>query len=659
MSKMFFEYYNGKYCRIPRNLTAELPSPNHILEYWVFKDTKINKYLKHVESEPGKPGYSFTADSHRDTDIVCIIPGGIGFSDMPEHSEDPNEVTLEYLGKDNIKLIPYFREIMWLNINGSKVYCDQRTTWDKFTIKALDTIPEIPEGKIWDGYYLESRKVDGNTVFQDWEAGSTIETRFKDRIFLKKFYVQDGHSEAGEIVEVTPNSSYKLNEKSPEGFEIDKISLDLDGEEVVTDTIEIKNFDISIFIHLTPYFTLNFVSIPEGLSITKRMLRGSVLESAPEELVMDKYELERLYINKDIVEFPYTVTENALITAKFTRPKKFSIFLQDPFKEIPGEYDTDKDVYHFYDIPTHNYVAGLEISASWRKYVFMIDKDNHLEIKADLILNNKTYNWLRAEPIDWIVYPTYVFDGEIVNGEKQVEITIPYSREKGCYYEPVSLEHYQYGDFEEPLDEVALTSRIYSNPMCTNAVINPTINGNDVFVSYTNGKIVLPPAYLAMDRKRTMNLDIGFTDTGVIEPKHWEIGTDQSITLSTDKFTEFTPPKDKVLKHFIYLNPYNGEERIYKLGEELKMEWSYTLTPIWSDPITATFIIDENDPEKNHVITADNCHSFTFSIPNIQPVKEGYAFIGWVGLPAVGNEFTITESTTFEPIWEPIQLLEV
>lgn len=660
MSKMHFEYYDGKYCKIPSNLYAEPISPNHKLEYWVFKNKDTNKFLKCVESELGIPSYSFTADSHKDEDIVCIVPGGIGFSNMCESSEDPEEITLEYLGKDNVVLIPYFREVMWVKIDGKKVYNDNRSTWDKFCVSALDDIPVIPPGKVWDGYYMGDTKVDGMFVFEEWMAGCNIESRFHDQVQVNIIYMLKG-KEHDRIIrsvkyggEITVNIPYEDNihyQSSTKAYK-DEHCL-IKSDDIITPTE-----NTNIYIELTKIHKISLINKSLGYAENDYVLDGTpygTFETGKPTLY--GYNFEGLYQDEDMYNkynLPMIVNRDMTIYVNFVRNEEYTINIKG--KDFTGYYDKNSDSYFIELMDVDPTFVGLNVSILLDEILIkpgrvLGQSYAVLQIPARYTVSS-VMTPIFAKPLTWKILPSYIQDGKLVPYVDPIELEIPYNTTLGSYYSPISLPKFEHDDFEEPDSHLALSGRVFMDNGCTRKVVSPEIEGNAVYASYTGRPdFSLPDAFLKVDRKPSMTVSIIDTGSGDINPKEFIVATDQVLKLSKDKF-EITNPEGKVFSHFSYTNPYTKKEKTVHLPSELVAEWSYQLITHWSDPVKAILIVDKDDRSQDIVYTADNPDKLEFTIPNIQPVKEGYFFVGWSGLPEVGEQFTITETTEFEPIWE-------
>ena len=662
MSKMHFEYYDGKYCKIPSNLYAEPISPNHKLEYWVFRNKDTNKYLKCVESELGIPSYSFTADSHKDEDIVCVVPGAIGLSNMLESSEDPEEVTLEYLGKDNVELVPYFKEIMWVKIDGKKVYNDNRSTWDKFCISALDNVPEvIPPGKVWDGYYMGDTKVDGMFVFEEWMAGCNIESRFHDEVTVDIVYV-DGR--AKEIDRITRKVKYGseitvyIPYENSEYFTGGNVYKD-ENCLVKCDEIIYPTENTTVYIKVTKIHKITLLNNKVGFRRYDYVMDGDSYGEFPkgDAPSLFAFNYEGLYQDEEFCNkysVPMMIFNDKTFYVNFVRDEEMTLEISG--KEFVGYYDKDSDSYFIELMDVDPTFVGLHISIIFDEVFIKPGRvlgEEYTVLKIPANYKHCIITPQFAAPIKWRILPTYVADGRLIPYVNPIEVDIPYSNIAGSYYAPISLPKFEYGDFEEPDSHVALSGRVFMDNTCTRNVVSPEIVGNSVYASYSSlRRTTLPMCYLKVDRKPTMTPRITDVGSGDIEPKEFIVGTDQTLKLNKEMFT-ITNPEGKVFEKFSYTNPYTKKEHEFKLPFELKVEWSYQLMAHWTDPVKATLIVDEEDRSKDIVFTSDNAEELEFTIPNITPTKEGYFFVGWSGLPDIGEQFTITESQEFYPIWEP------
>lgn len=658
MNKMHFEYYDGKYCKIPENLYADPISPNHKLEYWVFRNKDTNKYLKQEENELGVPSFSFSADSHKDENIVCVVPGGIGLSSMLESSEDPEEVTLDYLGKDNIELIPYFKEIMWVKIDGKKVYNDNRSTWDKFCISELGKIPEIPEGKVWDGYYMGDTKVDDMFVFEEWMAGCNIVSKFHDEVTVNIIYMNRG-TEIDRLTktikygsEITVNIPYKNNRyKSSDHVYKDEHCM------IKCDNIIYPKENTNVYIEVTKIHEITLLNEDLEFKRIDYIIDGSVYGDYPENNspFMFGYNYEGLYqdakfANKYTV--PMVINKDRIFYVNFVRDEDIKISIKD--KEFVGFYDKNSDSYFVELMDVDSSFVGIRVSVILDEILIKPGRvigQPYTVLQIPASYKSCVITPVFAKDITWKILPTYVKDGKLVPYVNPIEVEIPYSNISGSYYAPVSLPKFEYGDYEEPDSQIALSGRVFMDNGCSRKVVSPEIIGNSVYADWIGDNTTLPHCYLKVDRKPNMNIHIIDVGSGDIEPKEFIVGTDQTLKLSKDDF-EITNPEGKVFSHFSYTNPYTKKEKEVKLPCELVAEWSYQLIAHWADPVKATLIVDEDNRSQDIIFTADNPDKLEFTIPNIQPVKEGYIFIGWSGLPDVGEQFTITESTEFIPIWE-------
>lgn len=662
MSKMHFEYYDGKYCKIPSNLYAEPISPNHKLEYWVFRNKDTNKYLKCVESELGIPSYSFTADSHKDDDIVCVVPGAIGLSNMLESSEDPEEVTLEYLGRDNVELVPYFKEIMWVKIDGKKVYNDNRSTWDKFCISALDDVPEvIPPGKVWDGYYMGDTKVDGMFVFEEWMAGCNIESRFHDEVTVDIVYVDGRAKEIDRITrkvkygsEITVYIPYENKEYFTGGNVYKDEHCLIKGEEIIYPTE-----NTTVYIKVTKIHKITLLNNKVGFRRYDYVMDGEKYGEFPkgDAPSLFAYNYEGLYQDEDFYNkysVPMTIFNDKTFYVNFVRDEEMSLEISG--KEFVGYYDKSSDSYFIELMDVDPTFVGIHVSMVFDEVFIKPGRvlgHEYTVLKVPATYKHCIITPQFAAPIKWRILPTYVADGRLIPYVNPIEVDIPYSTIAGSYYAPISLPKFEYGDFEEPDSHLALSGRVFMDNACTRNVVSPEIVGNAVYASYSSLRpTTLPMCYLKVDRKPTMTPRIIDVGSGDIEPKEFIVGTDQTLKLTKDMFT-ITNPDGKVFEKFSYTNPYTKKEHEFKLPYELKVEWSYQLMAHWTDPVKATLIVDEEDRTKDIVYVSDNAESLGFTIPNITPTKEGYFFVGWSGLPDVGEQFTINSSQEFYPIWEP------
>lgn len=658
MSKMHFEYYDGKYCKIPSSLYAEPISPNHKLEYWVFRNKDTSKYLKCVESELGIPSYSFTANSHKDEDIVCVVPGAIGLSNMLESSEDPEEVTLEYLGRDNVELIPFFKEVLWVKIDGRKVYNDNGSTWDKFCISELGKIPEIPEGKVWNGYYMGDTKVDEMFVFEEWMAGCNIVSKFHDEVTVNIIYVTRGM----EIDRITRKVKYgsSINVYIPynnkdyfteEGVYKDEHCL-IKCEETISPT---ENTDV--YVEVTKIHKVTLVNDKVAFKRIDYVVDGSTYGDYPkgDAPSMFGYNFEGLYQDPKFANkysVPMIINKDRTLYVNFVRDEEIRLNIKD--KEFVGFYDKNTDSYFIELMDVDPSFVGVQIDISFDEIFIKPGRvigQGYTVLQIPATYKLCTIKPVFAKNINWRILPTYIKDGKLIPYVDPIDVEIPYSNVSGSYYTPVSLPKFEYGDFEEPDSQIALSGRVFMDNSCTRNVISPEIIGNSVYANWVGDKTSLPQCYLKVDRKPTMNIRIIDVGSGDIEPKEFIVGTDQVLKLAKDDF-EITNPDGKVFSHFSYTNPYTKKEKEIKLPCELVAEWSYQLITHWANPVKATLIVDEEDRSQDIVFVSDNPDKLEFTIPNIQPVKEGYIFVGWSGLPDVGEQFTITESTEFTPIWE-------
>lgn len=656
MSKMFFEYFDGKYCKIPDNLKAEPKDEYHKLSYWVFRDTTTGKFMKHINGD-GVHSYAFTADSHKDDDIVCVNAGTI-LDDLKESSEDPNEVTLEYLGKDNIELIPYFREVMWVKIDGKKVYNSNGSTWDKFCINELEFPPEIPEGKVWDGYYMGDTKVDEMFVFEEWMAGCNIVSKFHNEVTINIIYMSRGI----EVDRITRTSKYgsAITVNIPynnQDYQSGNTVYKDENCMIESDNIIYPKENTNVYIEVTKIHKITLVNDKLGFERVDRVLDGSTYGDYPKGDAPSYfgYNFEGLYQDPRFgnkYSVPMIINKDRTIYVNFVRDDEMSITIQD--REFVGFYDKNSDSYFIELMDVTPSFVGLRVSITFDEILIKPGRVigqpyTVLQIPADY--KHCVLTPVFAKSINWRILPTYVKDGKLVPYVDPIDVEIPYSNISGSYYAPVSLPKFEYDDFEEPDSQIALSGRVFMDNACTRNVVSPEIVGNSVYASWAGNFTTLPQCYLKVDRKPTMNIRIIDVGSGDIEPKEFIVGTDQILKLSKEDL-EITNPEGKVFSHFTYTNPYTKKEVTVKLPCEIMAEWSYQLITHWADPVKATLIVDKDDRSQDIVFVADNPDKLEFTIPNIQPVKDGYFFVGWSGLPDVGEQFIITETTEFEPIWE-------
>ena len=661
MKKLYFEYYDGKYCKIPTDLHADPISPNHKLEYWVFRNKDTNKYLKCVESELGVPSYSFTADSHKDDDIVCIVPGGIGLSNMLESSEDPEEITLEYLGRDNVELIPYFKEIMWVKIDGKKVYNDNRTTWDKFCVSALNIIPPIPEGKVWDGYYMGSQKVDGDFVFAEWMAGCNIESRFHDQVNVTTVYMVRGKEFDRKVVtvmygeEVFVNIPYKDQErfKSSEfAYKDEGCTIKIEGSIKPTE-------HVTVYMELTKIHEITLINKALGYAKNDHVLDGRLYGDFQDGTpALFGFNYEGLYRDEKFHEkyqLPMIINRNMTFYVNFVREDTFTLRID--YVDYIGEYNKLDDTYVFELKDIDDSFVGIRVSDLFNE---LLIKPGHVLGESYVVLQlpakysvGVKLEPVFAEPLTWKLLPTFAKNGKLIPYVNPIEVEIQYNTYLGSYYAPISLPKIEFGDYEEPDSQIALTGRVFMDNGCTRTVVSPTIEGNNVYAGYTaRPDFTLPDAHLKLDRKPSMSPTIIDTAGGEIEPREFIVATDQILKLSKEMFT-MTPPEGKVFDKFSYTDPYTNVRKEFKLPYDLKVEYSYNIITHWDYPIQAILIVDEGDRDKDIIFTGDNTDELEFTIPHVYPKKDGWIFVGWSGLPERGEIFKIKETEEFYPIWEP------
>lgn len=655
MNKLFFEYYDGKYCKIPDNLKYEgqMP-PHHKLEFWVFKDKNTGKFLKWTNPDDLETAgdLSFTADTHTDNDIFVVTAGAI-LNDLEEHNDNPAIVTLETLSKENIVLLPYIREVLCVFIDGTKAYSTTENTFGKFMIKELANIPEIPENKVWDGYYMGETKVDEEFIFSEWMAGSTIISKFHDTCKVNIHYIANNIEVSKETLEFKYNTKAELHKDiSDETYEtLEEVYSNIECTEIIENTTPIIKENIDVYIKVSKKYTVTIINEEVEYRSEHIVLDGETL-TLPQDPHTDGYIYTGLFKDPFCKEpADLVITSNITLYAGFTRDNEFTLRIDG--KEYVGIYQSDLDVYKFYMIEIADDLVGVRVKNKDTDYVIKIDKLGVLSIPAKYKFIG-TVTPEHAKPVKWNIYPCYALDGQILGQGDPIVVEIPYDRKFQKYAIDLNMDRVEIGDYSEPDIELGFGGRAFANPMCTRDVVSPSILGNHISADYGDGSpVYLPDAFLKLDRKRIMTVSFtSITDGGDIYPREFIVGRDQNLTLKRSMFQTIINPVGKVIDKFVYTHPYTKKRHEVKFGDTIKVEYSYNLHTIWNEPVKAIFIIDEDDRSQDVIIYSDNCDSLAFHAPNIADyTKPGATLIGWTGAPSSDYPLLIHSTQEYHPIW--------
>ena len=693
-SKIYLEYYNGKYCKFPDNITCQnTHGDNFVLAGWVVYNKSTSKFLTfNKDMDPVYSGFIFNGEGSVSgiKDLVILEPGSTVLENMEVNNDEPHDhSTLSDLQSSDIEFKPLFREKLWVKITSKrlgdsiKVYNSDSAIIGsgKFTIKELGDNDLDKSGYIWQGYFLGNKKVDANTVFEESEAGSHIVSIYKSKPVLtimwkdekvKEISVDPGEFEIGRLpVKHGYQFEGVYNNPNCEG---DKLSI----LNITEDTTLYAKYSKEVYIPV--YVNNNIVDLIHGYEGYNAQ---SSIEYVRSELVMYNCDVDGFYYDETYqasIGDPFILPDqDKRIYVKCKPKEQINVTVRDfilnqsssetviPSYVITGVYNAETESYVFRDIKWRVNDYGF-IEFGSREHV--IDYSKFYRAKRDehglyISINHKDTYALElipkyAKDIQWriknVLYNPINMTGSIMSNTEFDEIfTIPFDTESGNkYFSSITLNKYDNGDFIEKDSELALDGRVFSDINCTTKILSPVLDGNNVELYYFGSDdIKLPIGYRKVDKKDNMSLRIVDCGEGKIEPNSFIISTGQTITLNKNMFNCINAPEGLVFSHFSYTRPDEDRERNINIGDDLIMDRSIDMIAHWDKPITATFMVDG---KLHQELISDNPNEFTFTLPAM-PYKPNYAFQGWDNTDKTSGEITIKESTVFNAVFYPVDLL--
>lgn len=679
MSKRsFFEYYRGKYCKLASDLVPEEQYPDAKFLHWLVYHPVLKKYLQIKPTNPTYLGFVFGADKHNDKDVLKLVPGSTLLYFMADKSDEEDREYATMTDLKDCQLVPYFKEILWMNVDGEKVMSDQREPEGEFTIAALDHPPKyIPKGSLWMGYYLGSQKVDGKTAFLEGMAGGNIRSEYKSKVNVCGYFVLDGQPELYLKRLVNPGSNITIEPTPPSGYKITKITTDLAGENPIQpDNIDVGDLDVDIYFHLDPYLSISIVSLPMADTKTLTVLRGSAIVEAPKMPAIDGYEFDDFYLDEDCntsVSFPLVPDDSMIIYAKYHRPRLAKVVSQG--RVIVFNYNHKEDAYISHDIAYIDHLVGCKVMDTDGKLKIVVPKTIEgrltLTVSPSMIFGDalEAFNLIIAPTLTWRIHKVHEASGMAVNNAQDVIINIDYDTVQRRYYAYTDIDDQVHTDLVEVSAGKGLASRVYADPRGLNKPTNPIVVGNEItaYYDYDNPNMTLPDGYILM--KRVPEMHVHVKDMNLVElerlgvskediskivkvPEYWTVETDGDFCISSDKFSKMNIPKEYGVTSVSYIDPLTKIEYRVLANDIMMVRWSYGLKLHWGESLKATLVIDETDPSKDIIIQDGSTKLLTFYVPKVEEKREdGRRLIGWYGLPSVGSRVEIATSTRYLPIY--------
>lgn len=692
-SKIYLEYYNGKYCKFPDNISCvNTHGENFLLAGWVVYNKSTSKFLTfNKDMDPVHSGFMFNGEGGISSikNLVILKPGSTMLESMQVSNEEEHEyITLSELQSSDIEFKAFFREKLWIKVTsdrlgeGVKIYNSDNSIIGsgEFTIKELDT-PDINKvGHIWQGYFLGNKKVDGQTVFEEREAGSHIISTYKAKPILTIMWKEEKLRETAvdigevEIGRLPVKHGYDFGGvyDNPE-FKGDPIT----SINITEDTTLYTKYNKEVYVSVYLDSMIDLIHGYEGTAAQ------SSIDCVKQELDMYNFEVEGFFCEKTYetpINDPFILPDHDMkIYAKCKPKNSIEVNVREftpnhsneevviPSHKITGSYDFETKSYIFRDVKWRVKDYGfIEFGAREKG----VDYSKFYRAKKDgdgfyvSIPHKETYILelvpKYAKDLEWkiknVVYNPITMIGSVMTSKEFDEMfVIPFSTEYGNRYRtPISMSKYDEGDFIEFDSELGLSGRVFSDMNCTTKVLSPTIDGNNVELMYFGyDNIELPVCYRKISKKPTMNLNIVDSGNGTVSPTSFIVTTDQTITLKRDMFTALKGNDGLVFSHFTYTKPGELKEKSIKLGDDLIMDRSLDMIAHWDKPIKATFMVDGKIYQE---MISDDPREFTFTLP-IMPYKPKHAFEGWDNTEEVAGKITIKEDTVFNAIFYPVDLL--
>lgn len=589
--KLYLEFYNNKYCRIPTNLTSpENPGVNYTLAYWIIRKISSNQLLTKTTADPVESGFLFKAVDREDSSVLHLQPGDTTLSDMLTDSETAVDyVTLKDLGDSDIDIQPVFKEHMWISMDldgtKTKVYNEAGKWNGTFSVTALNTVPAAKEGYVWDGWYFGNTKVDGSYVFQEREAGMTITGVYNE---LQAIVVMNGSNEIYSGSQII-GSTFTPTDVTVPGFRLEGYYTDSAFTNKLTFPITIDG-PVTIYAKYIEQVTAILYSDVDMGELERKVMDIGTEWTPATPTAPELGYIAFKYVVKDTeteVTFPYVCDSNVELVIQWTREQVANITVGGT-NYPSNRYTRISSTEGIYNVTFTgiNGIGNVGVVTNAGKLIEFTGSEEPTEdVTLDINTNDMTgtLSLVTAAPVSWTLTPAYGPDSYVIKEITPTVINLEYYTHYKKYRQVVSLPQVTGNDFEEKDSQLALDGRVFSDIGMTTAVVSPAIDGNVVTADFNYGvTTTLPSCYINVGLKDTMTVSINTvgTDTS-FNPKTFTVGTGQSLSINESMFTGMTVPDGYELAKFTYIDPtYGTTHEVEYPGEITNIKRSIELIPV-------------------------------------------------------------------------------